>query len=54
MESYYAVLDAMAAAPGDGVFAIIIDVEGSAYQKEGTWMWIEAWKDNWLIKRRLL
>ncbi|MED3718377.1 XdhC family protein [Geobacillus thermodenitrificans] len=42
MESYYAVLDAMAAAPGDGVFAIIIDVEGSAYQKEGTWMWIEA------------
>jgi len=42
MESYYAALDAMAAAPNDGVFAITIDVEGSAYQKEGTWMWIGA------------
>ncbi|AKM17756.1 MULTISPECIES: XdhC family protein [Geobacillus] len=42
MESYHAVLEAIAAAPGDGVLAIIISVEGSAYQKEGTCMWIGA------------
>ncbi|MFC0296830.1 XdhC family protein [Geobacillus jurassicus] len=42
MESYYAVLEAIAGAPGDGVLAFIIQVEGSAYQKEGTCMWIGA------------
>ncbi|MED5040609.1 XdhC family protein, partial [Geobacillus stearothermophilus] len=42
MESSHAVLEAIAAAPGDGVLAIIISVEGSAYQKEGTCMWIGA------------
>ncbi|AGT30784.1 xanthine dehydrogenase [Geobacillus genomosp. 3] len=42
MESYHAVLEAIAAAPGDGVLAMIINVEGSAYQKEGTCMWIGA------------
>ncbi|MGJ3205085.1 hypothetical protein [Geobacillus sp. FJAT-46040] len=34
MESYFPVLEAIAAAPCDGVLAIIIEVEGSAYQKE--------------------
>ncbi|MES0856640.1 XdhC family protein [Geobacillus sp. G4] len=42
MESYFPVLEAIAAAPCDGVLAIIIEVEGSAYQKEGTCMWIGA------------
>ncbi|WP_445613501.1 XdhC family protein [Geobacillus sp. YF-1] len=42
MESYYTVLEAIAGAPSDGVVAIIMDVEGSAYQKEGTCMWIDA------------
>lgn len=40
MESYHAVLEAIASSHEQGVLATIIHIDGSAYQKEGACMWI--------------
>ncbi|MED4904626.1 XdhC family protein [Parageobacillus thermoglucosidasius] len=40
MESYHAVLEAIASSHEQGVLATIIHTDGSAYQKEGACMWI--------------
>ncbi|WP_027410765.1 XdhC family protein [Anoxybacteroides tepidamans] len=41
MESYHTVLEAIASSQKQGVLAIIIRVDGSAYQKEGAYMFID-------------
>ncbi|OQM47330.1 xanthine dehydrogenase [Anoxybacillus sp. UARK-01] len=41
MENYHTVLEAITSSQKQGILAIIVHVEGSAYQKEGACMWID-------------